>query len=193
MELAATYSLKPYRAIAIGRRGQWLLLQNDRREAVPLLKRALEELHVQRQEVFNVEFVCDLAAGLVATGEHGEALTMILNAIDVQRRGERFLYMPALFRMKGLILASRSVDDYPEAEESLRLAIDWAKRQSASLFELKAAADLAELLLKQERMPEANEYLTSALDRMPAGISSPPHRRALQILNRRPSSTKVAG
>ena len=58
--------------------------------------------------------------------------------------------MPALFRMKGLILASRSAEDYFEAEGSLLSAIDWAKRQSATLFELKAATDLAELLLKQD-------------------------------------------
>jgi hypothetical protein len=50
--------------------------------------------------------------------------------------------------MKGLILASRSTEDYFEAEESLLLGIDWAKRQSATLFELKAATELAELLLR---------------------------------------------
>jgi predicted ATPase len=96
-------------------------------------------------------------------------------------------------RVKGLILASRSHEDYPEAETSFLSAIDWAKRQSATLFELKAATDLAELLLKQGRMPEAYEYLTSALDRMPAGISFPPHRRALQILTQLQSDTRAVG
>ena len=36
-ELAAAHSLKPYRAVAIGLRGQWLLHQNGLREWVPLL------------------------------------------------------------------------------------------------------------------------------------------------------------
>jgi predicted ATPase/DNA-binding winged helix-turn-helix (wHTH) protein len=192
-ELAAAYSLKPYRAIATGLRGQWLLLRNDLREGIPLLKRALEELHTQRHDSLNMEFVCDLGAGLIATGEHRAALTMTTSAIEAQHRGGKFLYMPALFRMKGLILASRSTEDCFEAEESLLLAIDWAKRQSATLFELKAATDLAELLLKQDRVPEAYEHVSGALDRMPAGIASPVHARALQILSRLESDTAAIG
>jgi predicted ATPase/DNA-binding winged helix-turn-helix (wHTH) protein len=192
-ELAATYSLKPYRAVATGLRGRWLLLQNDLREGVPLLKRALEELEAQRHDSLSMDFVCDLGAGLIAMGEHQEALTLTMNAIDEQHRGGKLLYMPALFRVKGLILASRSAEDYFEAEESLLSAIDWANRQSATLFELMAATDLAELLLKQGRLPEAYKYLSVAFDRMPAGIVSPVHERALQIFNRRRSCIKALG
>jgi predicted ATPase/DNA-binding winged helix-turn-helix (wHTH) protein len=192
-ELAAAYSLKPYRAVATGLRGQWLLLQNDLQEGIPLLRSALEELHAQRHDSLNMDFVCDLAAGLVAMGEHEEALTLTVNAIDEQHRGGKLLYMPALFRMKGLIVASRSAEDYFKAEESLLSAIDWAKRQSATLFELTAAADLAELLLKQGRVPEAYKYLSAAFDRMPAGIVSPVHERALQIFNRLQSGIKALG
>jgi predicted ATPase/DNA-binding winged helix-turn-helix (wHTH) protein/tetratricopeptide (TPR) repeat protein len=192
-ELAAAYSLKPYRAVATGLRGQWLLLRNDLGEGISLLKRALEELHTQRHDSLNMEFLCDLGAGLIATGEHQEALTLTVNAIDVQRRGGKLLYMPALFRMKGLILASRSAEDYFEAEGSLLSAIDWAKRQSAGLFELKAAADLAELLLKQDRLPEGYKYLSAALDRMPAGTVSPDHARAMLILSQLQSGNEAVG
>jgi hypothetical protein len=45
--------------------------------------------------------------------------------------------------MKGLVQASRSAKDYFETEESLLSTIDWARRQSASLFELTAATYLA--------------------------------------------------
>jgi tetratricopeptide (TPR) repeat protein len=192
-ELSAVYSLKPYRGVATGLRGQWLLLQDDLREGIPLLKKALEELHAQRHEMLNMDFLCDLSAGLIAVGEHQEALTLTINAIDVQQRGGKFLYMPALFRMKGLILASRSAKDYFEAKGSLMSAIDWAKRQSTTLFELKAAVDLAELLLEQDRVPEAYKHLSAALDRTPAGIVSPAHRRALLILDQLQSGAKAAG
>jgi predicted ATPase/DNA-binding winged helix-turn-helix (wHTH) protein len=192
-ELAAAYSLKPYRALATGLRGQWLLHQNDFREGVPLLKRALEELDAQRQDALNMDFVCDLAAGLIAMGQHQEALTLTVNAIDVQQRGGKLFSMPALFRMKGLILASRSAADYFEAEKSLLSAIDWAQRQSAALFELTAATDLAELLQKQRRVPEAYKHLSAAVGRMPAGMVSPAHERALLIVNRLRSGTRAAG
>ena len=158
-----------------------------------MLKRALEELQAKRHEMLSMDFVCDLAAGLIEVGEHQEALTMVINAIDVQHRGGKFLYMSALFRMKGLVLASRSANDYFEAEESLLSAIDWAKRQSATLFELTAATDLAELLLKQDRLSEAHNHLSAALDRMPAGTIFPVHERARKILDRLQSGIKPAG
>jgi hypothetical protein len=100
-------------------------------------------------------------------GEHRQAQRLVVNAIDIQQRVEKVLHMLALFRMKGFILASRSDEDYFEAEGSLLSAIDRAKRQSASLFELKAATELAELLLRPGRLPEAYKHLSAALDRMP--------------------------
>jgi predicted ATPase len=140
-----------------------------------------------------MDFVSDLGAGLAASGLFEEALTLVANALDVQKRGGKFLFVPALMRVKGVILMSRSHEDYPEAEASFLSAIDWAKRQSAGLFELKAATDLAELLLKQDRLPEAYMHLSATLGHMPAGIASPDHARALQILNRLRSGPRPLG
>jgi len=181
-DLSAAYSLPPYRAAAAGLRGQWLLLQNDLREGIQFLKRALRELQAQRHEMLIMDFVCDLGAGLAANGEHQEALILILNALDGQQRGGKHLYMPALFRMKGLILASRSVEDRPDAENCLLASIDWARRQSASLYELKSASDLAELLLLQARVPEAYRHISAALSGTPEATNSPVHKRARRIL-----------
>ncbi|MET4068196.1 putative ATPase/DNA-binding winged helix-turn-helix (wHTH) protein [Bradyrhizobium sp. S3.2.6] len=192
-ELSAAHSLMPYRAIATGLKGQLLLLQDNRIEAIQLLKRALEELHVQRHEMLNMDFTCDLALALVGIGEHEQALTLTVNAIEQQQRAGKFLHMPALFRMKGLILAARSAEDHLDAEESLLSAIDWAKRQSATLFELTAATELAALLLKQDRLPEAYQYLSTSLDRLPARISFPARNRAVQMLGQLQSGTEDVG
>jgi predicted ATPase/DNA-binding winged helix-turn-helix (wHTH) protein len=189
-DLSAAHALKPLQAIATGLRGRWLLLQGNVRDGVPLLQRASEELEAQRHEMLNMDFVSDLGAGLAASGLHQEALTLVANALDVQQRGGKFLFVPALMRVKGLILASRSTEDYPEAEASILSSIDWAKRQSAGLFELMAATDLAELLLKQDRGPEASQHLGAALDRVPAGIVSPAHERARKIFSQLQSGTR---
>ena len=191
-ELSASSSLRPYRAVAAGLRGQWLLLQNDRSGGILLLKRALQELEDQRHEMLNMDFVCDLSAGLVATGRHEEALTLIVNALEVQQRGGKYLYLPALLRMKGLVLASRSTEDHAEAETSLLSSIDWARRQSAPLYELKSASDLAELLLLQGRVAEAYRHISAALNSTPDGAVSPVHERARQILARLQSGAKAA-
>jgi tetratricopeptide (TPR) repeat protein len=158
-----------------------------------LLKRALEDLEVQRHEMLNMDFVCDLGVGLAALGQHDEALTLVANALDAQKRGRKFLYVPALFRVKGLILASRSADDYPEAEKSLLSSIEWARRQSATLFEMKSAIDLAELLLSQKRMADAYRHISAALNQTSEEIASPVHDRARQILGRFQSDVKTAG
>jgi tetratricopeptide (TPR) repeat protein len=174
-------------------RGRWLLLQNNIRDGVALLKRASEGLGAEGHEMLNMDFVADLAAGLAALGQHEEALTLVVNALAAQERGGKLLNVPALFRVKGLILASRSAEDYPEAEKSLLSSIKWARRQSANLFELKSAIDLAELLLSQKRMSEAYRHISAALNQTPDGIVSPIHDRARQILSRFQSGTKAAG
>jgi predicted ATPase/DNA-binding winged helix-turn-helix (wHTH) protein len=191
--LAAAHSLIPYRAIATGLRGQSLLLQDNRIDGIQLLMRAMNELHAQRQEMLNMDFACDLAAALADLGEHEQALTLVLNGIEQQQRAGKFLHMPALLRTKGIILASRSAEDHLEAEESFLSAIDWAKRQSATLLELTAATDLAKLLLKRGRVSEAYRYLSAAFDQMPAGIASPAHKRALQILSQLQPGNNAVG
>jgi predicted ATPase/DNA-binding winged helix-turn-helix (wHTH) protein len=190
-DLSAAHALKPLQAIATGLRGQCLLLQGNVLDGVPLLTRASEELEAQRHEMLNMDFVSDLGTGLAASGLHQEALKLVTNALDLQKRGGKFLFVPALMRVKGFILLSRSAEDHPEAETSFLSAIDWAKRQSATLFELKAAMDLAELLLKQARVVEAHQHLSAALDRMPVGLVSPDHMRALQILDQFQSGTEA--
>ena len=74
--LSAAHSLFPYRAIATGLKGQWLLLQNNRIDGIQWLKRALKELHAQGHEMLNMDFACDVAAALVDLGEHEQALTL---------------------------------------------------------------------------------------------------------------------
>jgi tetratricopeptide (TPR) repeat protein len=192
-ELSASYSLRPYRALAVGQRGQLLVFQGKIEAGILLLRQALKELHAQRYEMLNMDFVCELGAGLMTSGDHGTALSLIVNALDVQQQAGKFLHIPNLLRMKGLVLASRSTEDHAEAERSFLSSIDWAKRQSSALIELKAAKDLAELLLRQGRVPEANKHLSAALDRTPAGIMSPTHRRALQILDQIQSNSETVG
>jgi tetratricopeptide (TPR) repeat protein len=192
-DLSASYSLIPYRAFAVGQQGQLQVLQGKIEDGISLLNQALKELRTQRYEMLNIDFICELGAGLMMTGDHGAALALFVNALDVQQQAGKFLHMPNLLRMKGLVLASRSIEDHAEAEQSLLSSIEWAKRQSAILIELKAAKGLAELLLKQDRLPEADKHLSAALDRMPAGIVSPDHTRALQILNQLQSGTEAVG
>jgi hypothetical protein len=48
--------------------------------------------------MLNMDFVCDLGAGLIAMGEYQEALTLTMGAIDVQHRAENFCICPPCSR-----------------------------------------------------------------------------------------------
>src|SRR3954453_19344920 len=93
-DLSASHSLLPYRALAIGQRGQLLLLQGKIEDGISLLRKALKELRAQRYEMLNTDLICGLGAGLMATGDHGTALTLIVNALNVQQQAGKFLHMP---------------------------------------------------------------------------------------------------
>ena len=67
-------------ALAVGQRGQLLMLQGKIEDGIPLLRQALKELHAQQYEMLNMDFICELAACLVTTGDHGTALALIVNA-----------------------------------------------------------------------------------------------------------------
>jgi predicted ATPase/DNA-binding winged helix-turn-helix (wHTH) protein len=192
-DVSAAHSLKSYHAIATGFRGRWLLLQNNIHDGVALLTRASEELEAQGGKTLNMDFVSDLGAGLAASGRHQEALTLVVNALAAQERGGKLINMPSLMKVKGFILASRSPENYPEAEQSLLSSIGWARRQSAALFELQAAMDLAELLQKQGRLREAYKYLSAALDHLPGAAAFPLHGRALEVLDQLRSVTNAMG
>src|SRR3954453_16978314 len=93
-DLSASHSLLPYRALAIGQRGQLFLLQGKIEDGISLLRKALKELRAQRYEMLNTDLICGLGAGLMATGDHGTALTLIVNALNVQQQAGKFLHMP---------------------------------------------------------------------------------------------------
>ena len=57
--------------------------------------------------------------------------------------------------MKGELLAQVTPPEDAAAETALRTAVDIARRQSAKLWELKAATSLARLLLIKRRQREA--------------------------------------
>jgi hypothetical protein len=55
--LASAYPLIPCRALATGQRGQLLLFQGTIEDGIPLLRQALKELHDQRYEMLNIDFI----------------------------------------------------------------------------------------------------------------------------------------
>jgi hypothetical protein len=89
-------------------------------------------------------------------------------------------------------LAYGPAEDYPEAECSLRSSIEWARLQSAALFDLQAAMDLAELFAQTGA--RAGSLRTSQRRLIQCRPELRPRSRmGPAILNQLQSGTKVAG
>jgi predicted ATPase len=58
------------------------------------------------------------------------------------------------------------------AEDHFRQALDWARRQGALSWELRAATSLARLLRDRDRIGEARELLASVYGRFTEGFGT---------------------
>jgi predicted ATPase len=64
-----------------------------------------------------------------------------------------------VYRLKGELLLQQSAEHQGEAEESLRQALDIARRQEAKSLELRAAMSLARLWQRQGKCAAAHALL----------------------------------
>jgi predicted ATPase len=99
-----------------------------------------------------------LSEALVAAGEIDAGLVTMSQVISlVEETGEHY-YEAELYRLLGGFQVKQGNDR--AAEESLRNAVEVARRQSAKSFELRAIIDLARLLHLQGRSAEVRTELS---------------------------------
>ena len=124
-----------------------------------------------------------LAEGLADGGEPAEGLAVIEEAIERVERGEKRWCLAELLRLKGeLLLRRRGLDAASDAESFFLDALDWARRQGALSWELRAATSLARLWGDQDRGNEANDLLAPLYARFTEGFETSdlePPRRSL--------------
>jgi tetratricopeptide (TPR) repeat protein len=92
-------------------------------------------------------------------GRPKEGLDLVINALATAEQTGQKLTEWELHRLKGELLMLQDPSNVAEPERCLRTAIDVARRQSARLFELRAAVSLARLLRETNRAEEARAML----------------------------------
>jgi predicted ATPase len=81
--------------------------------------------------------------------------------------------MPEVLRLKGeLVLLQGAPGAAAAAEDCFRQALDWARRQGALSWELRAATSLARLLRDQGRSADALALLQPVYDRFTEGFDT---------------------
>ena len=126
-------------------------------------------------------YIALLARGCEIAGQIEEAVTQLDEALAiVERTGERWC-MAELNRHKGQLLLRQG---HPEAAEQLyRKALGIAEEQEARLWELRAAASLAQLRRDQGRRAEARDLLAPVYGWFTEGFDTPDLKEAKALLD----------
>jgi predicted ATPase/DNA-binding winged helix-turn-helix (wHTH) protein len=178
--LTTQFSLGPYQSVAYGLRGQLLARLGERDEAIPLLRRQLESLRGARHQILATVLATALADALAQAGRADEALAVLDSAITQIGNAQSF-DLPEIFRVKGAILTIAGRHD--EAERSLLTALDWARKQSALGWELRAALCLGRLQVAQDRPGDARDILAPVYARFTEGFDTADLQEAKALLD----------
>ena len=117
-------------------------------------------------------------------GQIADALDAIDDAIARAERTEELWQFPELLRVKGeLVLLQDAAPQAAAAEDYFQRALDWAHRQGALSWELRAAASLARLLRDQGRSAEALALLQPIYDRFTEGFGTADLKAAKALLD----------
>jgi predicted ATPase len=92
-------------------------------------------------------------------GELEQGLSAVTESLAVTEASGQHLWQAELYRLRGEILLAQSLDAAAEAERCFREAIDFAARQHAKSWELRAVTSLARLLTRQGRGAEVRPRL----------------------------------
>jgi predicted ATPase/DNA-binding winged helix-turn-helix (wHTH) protein len=170
------YSAKPGLTIytMMGRcfQGRLLLARGDP-GGLQILRAALERL---RETGFALSYAISLGAlaeELAAAGQLAEAHRAIDEALELSDRNEELWCGPELQRIKGeLLRLDGSANGDGAAEDCFLQALDWARRQGALSWELRAAMSLARLWRRRGRSAEADELLRAVHGRFTEGFDT---------------------
>jgi predicted ATPase len=108
-----------------------------------------------------------MAEALGRAGQIVDGLVTIEEAIERSEHAEEHWVMSEVLRVKGELLRLQT---RPAAEDHFCQALDWARRQGALSWELRAVTNLARLLRDKSRAADAMALLQPVYDRFTEGV-----------------------
>jgi predicted ATPase/DNA-binding winged helix-turn-helix (wHTH) protein len=173
-------SLPLWRAWARSHQGTLVIKQGDFDTGFQLLRTGLGELSNAKYSFLRV-FPAMMAEALGGAGHPANGLAVIEEAL--QHTDELWL-IAELLRIKGeLLLLQGAPGAAATAEDHFRQALDWARRQGALSWELRAAMSLARLLYDQARSADALALLQPIYDRFTEGFDTADLKAAKALLD----------
>jgi predicted ATPase len=167
-----------------GLEGVLRIKRDDAMTGLQLLRTTFGELSETRFVLRYTAFLGTLAEGLIGTGQVGQGLVIIGEALARSERNEERWCVAEMLRIKGeLLLWEGAAKAAGAAEDHFLHALDWAHRQGALSWELRAAMSLARLRQQQDRAAEAGGLLAPVYARFTEGFGTADLQAAKALLN----------
>jgi predicted ATPase/DNA-binding winged helix-turn-helix (wHTH) protein len=158
--------------------------RGDALTGLQLLRTTFDDLGETRFVLRYTAFLGVLAEGLIGAGQVTQALVTIDEVLARSERNEERWCLAEVLRIKGeLVLLEGAAQATVAAEDYFQQALDWAHRQGALSWELRAATSLARLRHQQHRTAEARRFLAPVYDRFAEGFETADLQAAKALLN----------
>jgi predicted ATPase len=182
LDHSTRHALGRWRACGRSFQGVLVIQRGDVITGLRLLRAGLDEFGEAGSAVLRlIAFL--MAEALGRAGQNAEGLAAIDEEIARSERTEERWAMAELVRVKGeLLLLQGAPGAAAAAEDHFRQALDWARREGALSWELRAATSLARLL-RRDRIGEARELLAPIYDRFTEGFGTADLQAAKQLID----------
>jgi predicted ATPase len=181
LALSTEHGFPYWLGLATAFRGRSLAARGQLRKGLTLLTQALAALRATGAVARTPTLLMSLAEAHAMLGQPGEGLNCLAEASQIIEATDERLDEVELHRLYGDLL--NATGDRSAAERSYRQALGVAERQSAKLFELRAATRLARLWRDQGRRTEARELLAPIYNWFTEGFDTRDLREAKTVLD----------
>jgi predicted ATPase/class 3 adenylate cyclase len=173
LALSEKHEVPMWRGFALAFAAPILRASGDHTQAAERFKRGVTLLDASDTYIFRPAVLTNLAAALTAGGQY-QAAGAVLDEVRewIAKTGERWSE-PEAYRVLGEVILAENADHTAEAEAAFRRAIELARAQEASSWELRAATSLARLWAERGEHAEARDLLQPILGRFTEGFDTP--------------------
>jgi predicted ATPase/DNA-binding winged helix-turn-helix (wHTH) protein len=183
LEHSAKLTRGLYRAFGHLFEGQLLIQCGDVAAGSQRLRVALDELADAGIVMRRAMGLGMLAEALAAVGRVTEGLVVVDEALTQCEYADSRWNLSELLRIKGdLIVLDDSRNGTVSAGDLYQQGVDWARRQGALSWELRAATSLVRLLRDRDRLGEARDLLAPIYERFTEGFDTADLREAKALL-----------
>ena len=139
--------------------GKALVDQGDPPAGIDLMRMGLGNYEATGAEMGKTMFLALLAEACLDTGQYASGLATIGAAREFASRSQEAAILPELYRLEGELLLGANAGATSVAESCFHTALDYARRQGAKSWELRAATSLARLWQRGGRPADARALL----------------------------------